>query len=255
MDTRMRSVDHQRKSPARRKRKRRRRLRPLPVIVLLAIIVILLYKLVVPICGGQSVSVDTNAEIDKSSYYSMVVNSANPISEYLVPSQLVSVTDEIKLEKQTAAAFTAMVSAMAAKDLEIDLESGYRSYEAQQQLYDKRMNKLKADYPDKSQEELVAILSESIAPPGTSEHQTGLAMDISVTGISSARLHETEAGKWIAKHGAEYGFIFRYPAGKEEATGTIHEPWHLRYVGTDLAKELQETGLTLDEYFGKEVNK
>ena len=88
------------------------------------------------------------------------------------------------------------------------------------------------------------------AKPGHSEHQTGLAVDLT-TADQYCRLErcfgDTAAGKWLAANTPAYGFILRYPDGKEAATGYTYEPWHFRYVGPEFAKALVESGLTLDE--------
>ena len=114
--------------------------------------------------------------------------------------------------------------------------SGYRSYERQSSLYLKKGNP--ADL--------------YLAPPGCSEHQTGLALDVSCPS-ENYELEETFAltpeGKWLSTYASHYGFILRYPRGKESITGFPYEPWHIRYVGEPLAPYLSLTGLTLEEYY------
>ncbi len=85
------------------------------------------------------------------------------------------------------------------------------------------------------------------ARPGYSEHQSGLAMDLNSVDDSFAY---TKEAKWIAENCSKYGFIIRYPKGKEPITGYIYEPWHVRYLGTELAEKVTTSGLTLEEYFG-----
>ncbi len=91
------------------------------------------------------------------------------------------------------------------------------------------------------------------AAPGRSEHQTGLAIDISCAsegfGLETT-FADTPEGLWVAENAHRFGFILRYPKDKEAITGYNYEPWHIRYVGTELAGHLYETGLTLDEYYG-----
>ena len=92
--------------------------------------------------------------------------------------------------------------------------------------------------------------SMSVTVPGTSEHHLGLALDI-LTGSYTEMddgFGETEAGKWLAANSADYGFILRYPQGKEDITGIIYEPWHFRYVGEKYAKDITERGVCLEEY-------
>ena len=90
------------------------------------------------------------------------------------------------------------------------------------------------------------------ARPGHSEHQTGLAVDLDDSGdcYLAACFGQTPSGRWIAAHAAEYGFVIRYPEGKQGVTGFMPEPWHLRYLGTGVATELYNSGLSLEEYLG-----
>lgn len=119
--------------------------------------------------------------------------------------------------------------------------SGYRSYNRQVTLFNNEVNRV-------GEEQAV----QAVAVPGNSEHQTGLAMDIS---SNSANLSLTEAfgetmeGKWLAKNAHQFGFILRYPKGKETITGYQYEPWHFRYVGVKAATIIYEKKLTLEEYF------
>ena len=85
------------------------------------------------------------------------------------------------------------------------------------------------------------------ARPGHSEHQTGLAFDLNSIDMTFA---DTDECAWVNKHCAEYGFIIRYPKGSESITGYMYEPWHLRYLGTETAKKVYDSGLTLEEYLG-----
>jgi LAS superfamily LD-carboxypeptidase LdcB len=89
-----------------------------------------------------------------------------------------------------------------------------------------------------------------VARPGTSEHHVGLAVDILGSGYYSLEqsFENTAAFKWLKAHCAEYGFILRYPKEKEHITGVIYEPWHYRYVGVDVAKEIMSRNITLEEY-------
>ena len=114
------------------------------------------------------------------------------------------------------------------------LLSGYRSFDYQDKLYRKS-----------AAADGVAAANTYSAWPGHSEHQTGLAFDI---GSISNNYGSTPAGKWLAAHAHEYGFIIRYPKGKEGITGYQYEPWHVRYLGVELATKVYESGLCLEEY-------
>ena len=89
------------------------------------------------------------------------------------------------------------------------------------------------------------------ARPGFSEHQTGLTVDMSAVGDGSglSKFEETDEFVWLSQNCQEYGWILRYPSGKEQITGYTYEPWHYRYVGPDLAKKVVASGLTYDEYY------
>ena len=92
--------------------------------------------------------------------------------------------------------------------------------------------------------------SMNVTVPGTSEHHLGLALDILTGGYTTMDdgFGETKAGEWLAQNAPDYGFILRYPAGKEEITGIVYEPWHFRYVGKEYAKDITEKGVCLEEY-------
>ena len=120
--------------------------------------------------------------------------------------------------------------------LSIPLVSGYRSYSTQKSLYNK--------YVKQDGEEKANTYS---AKPGHSEHQTGLAFDIGSVDRSFAN---TDEAKWIEENAHLYGFIVRYPKDKTDITGYIYEPWHVRYLGKDIATKVKQSGLTLEEYLG-----
>lgn len=114
------------------------------------------------------------------------------------------------------------------------VNSGYRSYQEQVQLYTMYASERGIEEADKVS-----------SRPGHSEHQTGLTFDVNTTEFAFA---DTAEAKWLAEHCCEYGFIIRYPEGKEDITGYEYEPWHIRYVGEEQAKTITESGLCLEEY-------
>lgn len=142
------------------------------------------------------------------------------------------------LEKEVMDAFNLMKSAAGAIGLNIYLSSGYRAYSYQERLYN--------NYTSVSGIEKADTYS---ARAGHSEHQTGLCFDLNSIDDSFAN---TDEGRWVNENAQFYGFIIRYPKGKESITGYQYESWHLRYVGVDLAKKLYNNGdwLTMEEYFG-----
>jgi D-alanyl-D-alanine carboxypeptidase len=120
--------------------------------------------------------------------------------------------------------------------------SAYRSHETQKALFERYV---KRDGYEKAR--------TYSALPGTSEHETGLAVDVSGSDGTCAAADcfgNTKEAAWLEEHAAEYGFIIRYPEGKKDITGYQYEPWHLRYVGIALAEELASSGETLEEYYG-----
>jgi D-alanyl-D-alanine carboxypeptidase len=189
----------------------------------------------------------TTPSIDAPGSIWWLVNADRPLPAGYVPADLVvpSVPHEpdagaTQLTAATAAAFEAMVADAAAAGHQLQLTSGYRSYEDQQRLYDRFVE----DYGD-------GVAAELVAPAGTSEHQTGLAADVGLVGLPDDQVFgETPASAWVASNAHRFGFILRYPPEKADITGYANEPWHLRYVGIDLASELYTSGLTMEEHFG-----
>ena len=132
--------------------------------------------------------------------------------------------------------FCKLSSAAAQEGLNIYLSSGFRSYDYQAQIYNNYCNR-----------DGQAAADTYSARPGYSEHQTGLAIDVNQ--IDDSFIGTPEA-IWLENHCHEFGFILRYPQGKQDITGYQYESWHIRYVGTDLATQIHASGLTLEEYFG-----
>lgn len=124
----------------------------------------------------------------------------------------------------------------------------YRDGETQQGYFDDAVAKWKAEGYSESEAEVMA--ATEVIRPGTSEHQTGMAVDILGSGYTAREeaFEESDAFQWLQEHCAEYGFILRYPKGKEDITGMDYEPWHYRYVGQEYAEEIMSRGLTLEEF-------
>lgn len=140
------------------------------------------------------------------------------------------------LDSTTESQFNTLSAAAAQEGLNIWLASGYRSYDYQSRIYNNYANLYGSSTADTFS-----------ARPGYSEHQTGLAIDVNSIDDSFAN---TEEAKWLAAHAHEYGFIIRYPKGKESITGYKYEPWHIRYLGVETATAVYNSGLTLEEYLG-----
>lgn len=149
----------------------------------------------------------------------------------------------IRLRPEAADAYLKMKTAAKKSGVNIALVSGYRSYDRQAQLF----RQYTQQYGSKDAQRISA-------KPGTSEHQTGLAVDVGNTNHQcglQACFESTKVGRWMAKNAHKYGFILRYPKGYESVTGYAYEPWHFRYVGTSLAKSYTRSGArTLEHYYG-----
>lgn len=181
----------------------------------------------------------------------VLVNKHRKLPDSYIPENLVKPNvpfaypkdkEKTLLRKDAAEALEDMFAAAKEEGLELTAVSGYRSYKRQESLhntYVKRQGKAAADNVS--------------AIPGTSEHQTGLTMDISSKSADyqlEPIFGETAEGKWVAEHAHEYGFIIRYLEDKTDVTEYAYEPWHLRYVGNPHATYLYKHHLTLEEAMG-----
>ena len=179
-------------------------------------------------------------------WYLNIVNKDIQMPADYVP-KLVEVASSGKyLDYRVAPHYNEMYAAAKKDGITLTPFSGYRSYARQQRNY----NNLTESYMSKynlSREEAAAKAATVILPPGTSEHNLGLAMDVCNTNSTFANQKEY---KWLMEHAHEYGFILRYTAEKQSITGIIPEPWHWRYVGVASATEMKEKNLCLEEYLG-----
>ncbi len=177
-------------------------------------------------------------DIDISSWEFLLANATHSIEEY---EPYLEAIEDIYLDYRIIEPMQEFVADTRAQGLDVFLSSGYRGYDEQSWLFDM---KVEQSYGD--EEEAATI----VARPGTSEHQTGLAADITDTyyEFKTEELENTEMYQWMSAHCQDYGFIVRFPKGKEEVTGIIYEPWHFRYVGVEAARYIMEKGLTLEEF-------
>nr|WP_295262989.1 M15 family metallopeptidase [uncultured Blautia sp.] len=171
--------------------------------------------------------------------YTRLINKEHPLPSNYIPSDLIDIglpfdcaPDDSKrlLEKKAAYAARELLCRGQHEGISLCCISGYRSYDRQKELFQG---------------------SPYVAAPGTSEHQSGLALDLSSPSVQmelAEEFGETPEGRWLASHAPFYGFILRYPFGKEEITQYPYEPWHIRFVTRTLAIYLTKTGMTLDEY-------
>lgn len=160
----------------------------------------------------------------------------------LVPFSFSGYKEKKLLREDAAKALEELFEGAREVGLSLFAVSGYRSYERQREIYDNNIAKKGREWTE-----------QFSAKPGHSEHQSGLAMDVSTNSIHFQLEKEfaaTPEGRFLADHAHEYGFIIRYPEGKSDITGYSYEPWHIRYVGKELAEELYSKGITLEEYYG-----
>jgi len=182
----------------------------------------------------------------------LLVNPWNYVPEDYTP-ELVDIPSHLRSNSMQvdASCYDALVAMLEACNAECPracVVSAYRTHDYQTRLYNNKVARVQAQ--GYSYEDALVEAAKVVAIPGTSEHQLGLAVDIVDTrSWSLTEIQETlPAQQWLMAHSWEYGFILRYPTDKTAVTGIIYEPWHYRYVGTELAKELYDAGLTLEEY-------
>ncbi|MBE6830376.1 MAG: D-alanyl-D-alanine carboxypeptidase family protein [Ruminococcaceae bacterium] len=149
----------------------------------------------------------------------------------------------VNMDSRIVEPFRQMRDAALKDDIHLWLSSGYRNDEKQQKLYSEEIEAYyKAGI---SYEDAVSEAAKSVAPPGTSEHITGLAID--VNGVLED-FGGTKEFRWLSEHAQDYGFILRYPKDKQDITHIKYEAWHFRYVGVEHAKKMKELNLCLEEY-------
>ncbi|MBR5430434.1 MAG: D-alanyl-D-alanine carboxypeptidase family protein [Firmicutes bacterium] len=186
----------------------------------------------------------------------MLVNKTHTLSPDYVPSQLVYLSNymsaggSVMMRQDAAIAMGRMVQAAAREGVTgFYGQSGYRSYSLQSSLYQNNIYAYRSmGYGDRSE----YMAAQEVAPPGASEHQTGMALDISTaeTGYTLEEdFGDTTVGRWLNANSWKYGFILRYPKDKTAVTGYIFEPWHFRYVGAPHAEYMYRNGLCLEEYY------
>lgn len=178
----------------------------------------------------------------------LLVNPWTPLPEDFVPGELVPVQNDQAVDARAYPDLQDMLGDMSQAGLSPLICSSYRSQERQQELYDNKVQRVMAE--GVSLEAAQAEAARWVARPGTSEHQTGLAVDI--VSLSNQMLDETQEStpefQWLAENAWKYGFILRYPSDKSEKTGIAYEPWHFRFVGKEAAEEMHDLGLCLEEY-------
>lgn len=189
--------------------------------------------------------------------YTILVNKENLLARDFVPEALVEIHEPTgsKLDKtyvnrlnvEAYKAFKEMQKEALKAGYEIFVDSSYRTYDYQEKVFNHVVS-----------EKGMAHALKFVAVPGGSEHQTGLAVDIIFRRNNEMIEEQTENDpeiKWLFANAYKYGFILRFPKGKEAVTGVGFEPWHFRYVGKELSKELFDSDMTLEEYYNLQKKK
>lgn len=179
----------------------------------------------------------------------MLVNASNPIdSEYENSIKLISLKNNQAIDTRCFPYLQRMIDECKAAGLKPVICSSFRNYNRQKELFTEQVNVyLKQGYEN---DEAIKKAATSVAIPGTSEHEIGLAVDIVDQSNQKvdASQEETDVNKWLKDNSYKYGFILRYPPDSTDITGIIYEPWHFRYVGKEAAKEIHDRNITLEEY-------
>lgn len=183
-------------------------------------------------------------KINEDTWYLTLVNNQYRMpADYQVQSAPAIPGCQYELDYRVAQAYTAMYNAAAAEGLYLTPYSGLRSYSRQTINYENKTNYYRNQ--GYSETEAKALAAMVIMPPGCSEHNLGLAMDIIDT---ADNFYTTAEYAWLMEHAADYGFILRYPKDKQYITKVEYEPWHWRYVGVEHAHAIKNSGLCLEEY-------
>jgi len=188
---------------------------------------------------------------DRDAYLTLI-NLDNKLDGTYIPSDLTRIADTRKdgratqqMREYAARALEAFFIEMRACGVtDVSVTSAYRSFAYQTQLFDQRV----AMYPSLPRAEAEAKAATVVAVPGSSEHQSGLCVDMHNLPSADIAFGNTEAFRWLSANAHKFGFILRYPADKTEITGISYEPWHYRYVGRYHATRIYESGLCLEEY-------
>lgn len=200
--------------------------------------------------GAEGTDVDEDMPLEKP----LLVNKENPLPQDYEVSLITLADGRSKAAEEAYEPLLAMLEAAEEEGIDILICSSYRDRKRQEELFDEDVQKLLRKgytYTEACQE-----VAKETMPPGCSEHSTGLAFDIVARDYQmlDEGQEKRAENKWLRKHCAEYGFILRYPKGKEDITQINYESWHFRYVGKEVAEYIMEEGLTLEEYLEKLEN-
>lgn len=184
--------------------------------------------------------------LDKNDWKLLLINKQHPVPEdYSV--ELGIIKNNMKCDKRIMGDLLTMLQAAKEDGIDLVICSPYRDYNRQEVLFERKIKAYMAK--GLSYMEAYMVSSQAVTVPGASEHQIGLALDIVCNNYLSLDegFGETQAGKWLYENACQFGFIQRYPKGKEHITGIMYEPWHYRYVGEDAAGIINHKNITLEE--------
>lgn len=222
------------------------------------------YKLSDDTSKPEDVSSDTSEikriNIDANQWNLLLVNKDNRLgSDFKVDLETISkkylVTDSAnKFDSRALPFLLDMIDDAESDGIGVYITSAYRNYDYQVGLFNRKVSEFMDQGYNRNGAEQEA--SQYVALPGSSEHSTGLAVDIvskdwySYNDDLTTQFENTKEFKWLMEHAKDYGFILRYPKDKEDITKITYEPWHYRYVGVEHAREMDRLGITLEEYLG-----
>lgn len=187
---------------------------------------------------------------DASDWRLILVNKQHPIPEDY-EFTLGTIVGSMQCDERIINDLLAMMQAAKDDGVNLAIRSPYRTLDRQEELFNKKIKNYMAQ--GMSYMEAYKLASQAVTVPGASEHQIGLALDITsdTYTLLDEGFADTEAGRWLAEHSCEYGFVLRYPEGKEYITSIEYEPWHFRYVGKEAATIMKEEGICLEEFWDK----
>ena len=208
--------------------------------ILLSLVVVALIFIAVAFCGSKACG-GQKAPRYQDDWRLTLVNGDYAVPEGYAPS-LLTLSNGQRVDERIYPELQRMFDDARAAGLSPYVRAGYRSRAEQEQIMEDKVAEYRSAGHSKWRAKAEA--RRTVAQPGASEHELGLAVDIN----SQTEEGEWALYSWLAENGWRYGFILRYPQGAEDVTGISYEPWHFRYVGTDAAREIYESGAALEEY-------
>lgn len=197
--------------------------------------------------GGEKTGFEETVVFNKDDWKLLLINKQRTIPEDY-EFTLGTIKGTMRCDERIIEPLTQMFAAAKADGVDLVVRSPYRDMKRQEYLFERKIKMFQAS--GMSYMDAYKTASVMVTVPGASEHQVGLALDITSNSypVLEKGFADTEGGKWLAEHSWEYGFILRYPLGKEHVTGIQFEPWHFRYVGVDAAEVITKENITLEEF-------